>query len=88
MLQPPQRASADDLILSEMQATSGMTETPEGVAPTVVLEVTGPVGPDFRIERTIRLHMPALEVREITDQILRAGASALNNARRAWQQDR
>ena len=62
-----------------------MSETTEGVVPTVVLLVGGRVGPDFTTERTVRIHMLAEEVEGVSERILRTGARAMNLARQAQE---
>ncbi|MGH8835674.1 MAG: hypothetical protein ACRDWG_11885 [Actinomycetes bacterium] len=82
MLEQPERLNADDLIAVEIAVEAGVSETNEGVVPTVVLLVAGRVGPDFTRERTVRIHMLAEEVAGVSERVVRAGTRAMDLARK------
>ena len=82
MLEQPERLNADDLIAIEIAVEAAVSETNEGVVPAVVLLATGRVGPDFTRERTVRIHILAEEVAGISERIVRAGARAMDLARK------
>ena len=82
MLEQPERLNADDLIAIEIAVEAALSETNEGVVPTVVLLAAGRIGPDFTRERTVRIHILAEEVAGISERIVQAGARAMDLARK------